>query len=372
VEFAITTLLAVIAVVVGYLAYRYQRHQSLKRLHYSSFVAPLVLPTWYNQEETSIKVRQGGVEFILPILCVARIENTGRVPILPSDFNGPLTIRLKGPAVFRCGSLTWIRTDIFDPRRPDPLAIDHARREISMNPVLLNPRDSITLVYIADAVPEEWKLEVSGRIAGIEKIIKLPNLSKQPSMKFGLHTQAAARQQYPLVSLPSQRALTAAILVFPVIICPYSIFTNQLNVIVDERAVSNAHLVSSVIRNPGAQPIERNAKAVITLKVSESRVIMTRSLTAYDNDGDEQGHPLSAVDIVRLDGTTVSICPPTLDPGSRIAATFIASGDCHDMTVDSDDVDLVYTEVMRMETDKLVEDNLAQAEPLLLLTNQTL
>jgi hypothetical protein len=88
--FVIGTLIAVLTLVVTYLAYKAQKNQSFKRLHYSSFMAPLVLSRWYDNEDT-ITVRQDGEEFILPFLCAARIENTGRAPILPSDFNGPLT-----------------------------------------------------------------------------------------------------------------------------------------------------------------------------------------------------------------------------------------------------------------------------------------
>lgn len=371
-EFAIGTLIAFATLVVTYFAYRVSRNQSFKRLHYSSFMAPLVLSRWYDNEDT-IKIRQDGEEFILPFLCAARIENTGRVPILPSDFNGPLTIRLKGMAVFRCGALTWNRTDIFDPRRPDPLAVNQERSEIAINPILLNPRDSITISYIADFIPGDWGLEVSGRIAGVEEIIKLPNQTEERSMAVRLHKQASTPLNDELVRSPNQKALTAVFVVSPVLICPDDMFTDPaLKVFVDGHAVSNAHLVNCAIHNPGPPSIERNAEAVVMLKMPQSRVVKIKSLTVYDNDSDKQGHPLSPVDTVLLDGATVSICLPKLDPGGSITALFITSGDCRDMIVESKGIELAYMDITRAETDRFIEYNLAQAEPRLLLTNQTL
>src|SRR5689334_7758833 len=103
-EFVIATLIAIVALIVAWLTYRSQLVQSFKRLHYSSFMTSLV-PALNDEFVDLLTIRFDGEDLILPILCVAVIENTGKVPIIPQDFNGPLTIRSQDKAVFRGGIL---------------------------------------------------------------------------------------------------------------------------------------------------------------------------------------------------------------------------------------------------------------------------
>jgi hypothetical protein len=153
-DFLVGTFIGMAGLAIAYLTYRSQVGQSFKRVHYSSFIAPLLIP---RSEELmrSIVIRCQGEELINPLLCVARFENTGRSPIVPSDFNSPISIRMQGPSIFRTGVLSWNRPGMIDVNRhPDALIVDLKSGEINIGPTLLNPRDSVTMAFIAAASVE--------------------------------------------------------------------------------------------------------------------------------------------------------------------------------------------------------------------------
>lgn len=367
-EFVLGFLVAIVSAVLAYLAYRSQLNQSFKRIHYTSFMTALVL-TRFGEKANSITVRHGGDDFISPVLCVARIENTGRAPILLSDFNGPLTIRHKDTALFRCGILSWNRPEVLNVGQGDIVKIDATKSGLEISPILLNPHDNITVIYVADAVPENWELEVTGRIAGIEKIIKLPSPPRN-----GTLFQMAGRPLAPVSSdhPPSiQPSLAASVLIAPVLASPSDFFRDQLGVFIDGVPMRSPHMVSIGVRNSNVLPMEKSAEPVITLTVPKTVLVKIDSVSVYDGDGVEQYMPPST-DFVVLDSHTVAIYTPKLDVNWGISVSIFASGDCTDLRAELNGVSFHDAHLMRLETDSMIEANLAQAEPRILLSNQFL
>jgi hypothetical protein len=373
-EFAIVTLLTIIGLGIGYLAYQSQQRQSFKRLHYTSFIMPLILPR-SDEAKESISVRQGSYNFVYPVLCAARIENTGRAPILPSDFNGPFTIRVKGPAGFRCGEVISNRPDILDMRHPAAIDVSIERSEISIGPTLLNPRDSIAVIYVADAAPKEWELEVGGRIAGIEEIVRLPKPHEGSIISHHKIRPLLQAPDTPLGSSPTPRDLSLLIMVWPVLASPGKMFADQLQVFVDRNVVPDAHLLFVTLDNQGPPFMQTNAELGIIVKMPESSVVKLLSVTVQGADGNEQNSSAVPDDILRgfrLGSNTIQIYPPSLPFGWGLVAIFIVSGDCANLTAESLGINLGAAEIWRMETDNLIEANLAQAKPRILLTNRVL
>src|ERR1017187_3841780 len=335
-EFAIATLLGIISLGIAYLTYISQQHQSFKRLHYTSFMTALVLPR-FGDEAKAITVRQADYEFISPALCVARIENTGRAPILPSDFNGPLTIRPKGPAIFRCGELTWNRPDILDGSHPDSVKVDVGKGEISINPILLNPHDNITVAFIADSIPDEPELEVRGRIAGVERIIKLPKPVKDATT-FELRGRQLIPTTDQVADLVDQDRFSTLISVWPILASPGEMFANQLQVCVNGAAVANAHMLSILVHNPGELVMKNSVPGTIALNIAESKVVKLHFVSICDGEGKPQNsnvaRPKKYVN-ARPKSRLVTIDPPDLGPGWSISAALIVSGDCTNLTVES-------------------------------------
>jgi hypothetical protein len=175
-----------------------------------------------------LSIRFDGEDLIDPVLCVAVIENTGKAPILPQDFNGPLTVRSQDKAVFRGGILRVHPPNMFDIERPNSLNIKTCKNGINIGPTLINPRNRILLALIAEVIPERWKLEVVSRIAGIEHIIDLPKPGggNGTNVTFTAHPLGIPTKSSFDNFTPDQ--LTLNVSIFPVVIDPGGMFGDQL------------------------------------------------------------------------------------------------------------------------------------------------
>lgn len=97
---------------------------------------------------------------------VVRVINTGRVPILPDDFERPVVLSVPG-----CQILDASIADTKPPSIHPRAAIDNG--EIVLFPLLLNPGDSITFEVISTFVGFRQLVCIDGRIAGVKNIRRL-------------------------------------------------------------------------------------------------------------------------------------------------------------------------------------------------------
>jgi hypothetical protein len=96
-------------------------------------------------------------------LILIKIKNTGLIPIKSSDFETPLNLSLGKSAKI-------LSSEIYD-LSPANLQIPFSVEEgiLTIDPVLLNSKDSFTVKIIADSPS---KIELSGRIVGVKEIYK--------------------------------------------------------------------------------------------------------------------------------------------------------------------------------------------------------
>jgi hypothetical protein len=367
-EFAIGTLVAMLAIVFAYLTYRSQLRQSFKRIHYSSFMTHFIIP---QDDETrqSLTVRHAGTDLIYPFLCGTKIENTGRSPILVSDFNGPIVIQHKGTIIFRCGRMMLNRPNIIDVDSPESLKLAAPKNEIHIGPTLLNPRDSITLVYVVDALPNELKIEVIGRVAGIEKIVRLPKNNEHTT--FTLNGQDLPIASTENIQKSAPVGLSTSIIVLPVLFDPDNMFSNRMDVFMRGTMVKDAHMVSIVISNDGATSVEHSESNTMTLKLPQSRIIRLISAQAERRspggpsplitDADAELHLVPA-------SHQIIVNPPRLTPNETLRITLLVSGNCDDLTAHGT---ISYNaQIIKFDVHDILEQNFAKAGPRLLLSNR--
>jgi hypothetical protein len=102
-------------------------------------------------------------------LVVLRVFNSGNVPIEGEDFKRPLTFDLHAP-VLGAEVVTTIPPDL-------PAAVTHDGRQVILQPLLLNQRDTVTLKILL-AGPGQ-RLDASARIVGVPQI-RQTDFSSEP------------------------------------------------------------------------------------------------------------------------------------------------------------------------------------------------
>lgn len=357
----IGTVIGIISIVLAYLAYRSQSVQSFKRVHYSGFMTPLI---WLDTPATeALAVRLDGEDLINPFLCVVSIENTGRAPIVPSDYSGPLRIRTRDKAIFRGGCLAVNRPSIVEDL--DSLKVEVQGRELRMAPILLNPRDKLTFFYVADVIPESEQLEVAARIAGVEEIAEI----------LKLHAGTHAVLTRMLMRITPKRAddeafevgLVVETVILPILLDPGERLSRQLEVMVGRRGVRNAHVASIVVSNYGEQTIRLDSQHLITVDFQDSPVFKIAARNNFGPLGNaEWGSYISKQD------SRISIKVPELGPSDHFAVDAIISGSCPDVEVRARSLYPQSAHIVRLEASSLVEQNLADAGSRMLLSNQRL
>lgn len=106
-----------------------------------------------------------------PYLVVLEITNDGSKPILASDFESPLVIRLSSDTYF-------VRARITNKTPKDiDTDISAEKTEISLKPALLNPKDSVSVTVVTAGVAPI--LETRARVAGIPSISIADNTIKK-------------------------------------------------------------------------------------------------------------------------------------------------------------------------------------------------
>jgi len=107
-----------------------------------------------------------------PHLVVFQIQNNGRKPILASDFESPLDIRLESKtSIVRSGVTKKSPKDI-------ETTIKNEQQRISLKPALLNPKDTIEITTITSgAIP---LFTTKARVVGISNVSMEDSTKEKP------------------------------------------------------------------------------------------------------------------------------------------------------------------------------------------------
>jgi hypothetical protein len=205
----------VVAVVLGIYTIRQSRLANQKRLGYKiESNSPVIGSNALGKDGWEISYE--GVAVVDPFVMEILIKNSGKVPIIESDFvrpDGELTI-LPGTQA-RFVTVSEIQTYV-DGLKPLP-AITETR--IQIEPLLLNQGDSFKLVIVTDGKASP---NVTARIIGVEKgVEKLTEDAKFRLSGPGLYGIAALLALYPLlvyVSEPGSSSLLMLAIVLPALI----------------------------------------------------------------------------------------------------------------------------------------------------------
>lgn len=156
-----SSLLAVVA--IGVSVYIYFRQKANKSLQYevvtnSQFIAREA----QQQAGGKLRVLYDGVDVGDLRLVIIKLYNSGNTPILPTDYEKPMQ--------FELGSASHILEVSVVDVQPSNLQVStsHNDNKLFINPLLLNPRDTITVKILLDKI--SGKISANVRIAGINNI----------------------------------------------------------------------------------------------------------------------------------------------------------------------------------------------------------
>ncbi|MFL6118757.1 hypothetical protein [Actinophytocola sp.] len=357
-EFLVATVIAIIGVLVAYRTLRNQNRGKSVRLHYTSNSIRFVLPEGDTMDEL-IKVWAGGRALIHPVLVIVRFENTGQAPIVPSDFSGPIRIKFGELALFSAGVLQWNRDDMLDIEN-DPVSVD--RSGLVLKPMLLNPRDRMTLLAIIDGIPDDVK--VTTRIAGVEEVAHLPPPND--------HVRSSMTVTSLLFELQSQwpdpRLIKAVVLVGMFIVNPNSAFDNIPEVRVAGKRATTPSRLTFMFENVTSHTVDTlNADDPLVFDIGEAHVVHHY----VEIDGNVLSSKEAQYVVLARDNQVV-IKGVDLKAQQRVVVHVFTGGGSATPTVTAkpswiDDV----TQCMHT-MDDFIDENLAKTEPRVLLLDSRL
>lgn len=158
-KFAATLAVAIAGVIVP--VWLWQADLSSKSLSITLTTRVSLQPT-EKESLQGLEVSVDGKRIENPYLVVFEIANDGSKPILASDFESPLDIRLASDTYF-------VRSRITN-KTPKDIDTDVSaeKTKISLKPALLNPKDSVTVTIVTAGVAPVF--ETRARVAGIPSI----------------------------------------------------------------------------------------------------------------------------------------------------------------------------------------------------------
>jgi hypothetical protein len=157
---SIGVVVAIIAIVVSIIIYRRQTQR--KAL---TFVVKSAYPLLTGTEELKgrLQVQVDGVAVNNIDLMFIEFSNSGNVPIERSDFDSPVEVRFEPPA-----RIISVVVDSEEPKEIGALLSIQEENSVTLNPLLLNPGDKVTLKFILSSDTKGF--EVFGRVIGIKVI----------------------------------------------------------------------------------------------------------------------------------------------------------------------------------------------------------
>ncbi len=357
-EFLVATVIAIISVLVAFRTLRNQNRGKSVRLHYTSNSIRFVLPESDKMDEI-IKVWAGGRALIHPVLVIVRFENTGQAPIVPSDFSGPIRIKFGKLALFTAGVLQWNRDDVLDIEN-DPVSLDRAG--LVFKPMLLNPRDRMTLLAIIDGIPDDVK--VTTRIAGVEEVAHLPPPSDGVTSSMTVTSLLFELQS----QWPTPRLIKSVVYVGPLTVNPNSAFDDTPEVRVAGKRARRPSQLTFMLENVTSHTVDTlNADDPLVFDLGEVHIVhhyveidgsvLSPKEAQYVASARDNQFVIKGVDLKSRQRLTVHV----FTGGGSATPTVIAK------PAWIDDV----TQCMHT-MDDFIEENLAKTEPRVLLLDNRL
>lgn len=154
----VAVLLALTAILVSIFVYLKQRMR--KSLSYEILSLNPLLSV-ENEIKSDLQILYKGKTVEQVHLIVLKFINTGNMPILSKDYEHPVSLSF--------GEEAKVLTTEITEKNPDSLrpSASIEEKEIVLKPILLNPKDSVTLKML---VTKFSKVAVDGRIAGVREI----------------------------------------------------------------------------------------------------------------------------------------------------------------------------------------------------------
>jgi hypothetical protein len=128
----------------------------------------------------AIKYYLNGEQLVNPNVYVIKIENAGSAPIVPSDFQSPIIIRFPASRFVEL-AFRGNRPDIL---RQEQVELADSDRELRLGPALLNPHDALRVIALVQGANDD--LSITGRLAGVEQIVKIPPMDLNPTAELRL------------------------------------------------------------------------------------------------------------------------------------------------------------------------------------------
>lgn len=115
-----------------------------------------------SNQVSGIEVTYKGDQISYPYLSLIEIKNNGSKPIIASDIESPINIKIDGSSKLRVATVTERSPKDFDPK------INFTDSAVFLKPALMNPDDRVVLAIVtSDKLPS---LTASARISGINDI----------------------------------------------------------------------------------------------------------------------------------------------------------------------------------------------------------
>ncbi|MFI1855692.1 hypothetical protein [Streptomyces sp. NPDC020480] len=369
-EFLVGTVLALAALALSWVALAWQkRGGTFKRIHYTAYYELLTIQRGDEAIDTlisgpiSVNLEPSGERLVMPLVFELRLANTGKAPILQSDFSSPLTIRFGDLCNFMGGSMEVNRGTISEFFGENPFELGEGCLRIK--PFLMNSGDEVTLSGILNGPVNDDGIEVSGRIAGVETFSRLK--PKKDGIRGAMTLRSMIferREEWPPPGrVEAQVFVTRKFLPLDDIApgATEGHITTRLN----GSPVRDMHLVaftfechSDASDDPGEGPI----------------TFETAASTFLDCEVELDGAELStqrARHLVTWNGKKVTIRARRIRRDQELTVRFITEGGVEDLRVTRIPSSVTDVQMMRME---IVEDplgrNLLDMQPAFLLFSQ--
>jgi hypothetical protein len=369
-EFVTVTVIAVASLVVAYFTYRAQVAPGFKRLHYTSVAFDLVLSIVHDDLRGLFKLYLKGEELINPVVCAACIQNTGRAPIRPDDFDAPLTIEsAEKAAIFRGGIIECDPPNIFDidRDRSDKAPFAVKMNKFMIRPVLLNPDDKFELAYIADMIPEKWDLSVSCRIVGLKQVVRVPRLADGLRQEIYAEPISMPGAVSPLE--PGLERLSLFVWSAPILADIGGRFNDSLDLRVGNRVVQNPNLLYVIVSNEQKEVAAHNGSGIVSVDLPGARISRLVARRADYSKHERDG----ASYVSKVNNHKITVKIPELNPGDSVRVSAIISETCSKPIVEFENLAIDEAVLLQLKTgDDLIEKNLAKMDPKILLSNQPL
>jgi hypothetical protein len=172
-QFTVTTIIGIVAIIVAIIIYLAQRNR--KRLAYEIISESSVVST-AEEVEGRIQILFEGKQVKKVHLIILKLANVGNIPITISDYEREVSFAFDEKTRILSYEILETSQEALKPE------IESINNSIVVKPVLLNGGDSITIKALISEFDEEIKID--GRIVGVKVIEKRKGNSSMGNILF--------------------------------------------------------------------------------------------------------------------------------------------------------------------------------------------